>query len=249
MTESEEDIIWLRPEKPLRGKAPSYSRADIAAAAVRIADAEGLDAVSMRKVAGEVGAGTMSLYRYVRSKEELIALMVDAISAQDAEQPWPEAGDDWTGVLRDCARGSRQAVLDHSWFPVAAAMVRTPGPNMLKLMERVMAALDRPELGADELFQIVLSVNTFAQGYAQNEIAEIAAGIGPGPAEDRTDESERAYLNWMASSGEYPYLSRMIEEAQTPHQDADDQFDAMLDWLIQGIAARIESRAAAGRHG
>ncbi|MBW8704526.1 hypothetical protein MBT84_33500 [Streptomyces sp. MBT84] len=62
------EVIWARPERAGRGPKPAYSRADIADAAVRIADAEGLDAVSMRRVAAELGCGTMSLYNYVPAR-------------------------------------------------------------------------------------------------------------------------------------------------------------------------------------
>ncbi|MBC2903335.1 TetR/AcrR family transcriptional regulator [Streptomyces sp. PSKA01] len=75
-------VIWARPERTGRGPRPAYSRADIAAAAVRIADAEGLDSVSMRRVAAEVGCGTMSLYNYVPRKADLYELMVDEVSAE-----------------------------------------------------------------------------------------------------------------------------------------------------------------------
>lgn len=75
------EVIWARPERAGRGPKPAFSRADIAAAAVRIADAEGLDAVSMRKVAAELGCGTMSLYNYVPRKEDLHELMLDAVES------------------------------------------------------------------------------------------------------------------------------------------------------------------------
>ncbi|WP_020495230.1 TetR/AcrR family transcriptional regulator [Sciscionella marina] len=239
MSGSEDEVIWLRPEKPTRGKTPAYNRADIAAAGVRIADAVGLDGLSMRKVAAELGAGTMSLYRYVRSKDELLALMVDSILGDP--ESWPGDYRDWAGVLRLCAHGSRSAVLEHPWFPVASVYANPPGPNMLRAMEHMMAALDRPGLRIDELFQIVTTVMTFAQGYAQNELAERAAGLGTGPVEETTTEAEKRYMVRMAESGEYPYLSRLIAEARTPHQDADAQFDAMLDWVIEGILARVRA--------
>lgn len=240
MSEAEDEIIWLRPEKPARGKAPAYSRADIAAAGKRIADAEGLDGLSMRKLAAELGAGTMSLYRYVRGKDELLALMVDSVVEPQTDAEASAEG--WERVLRDCARGSRSAVLAHPWFPVASARVHPPGPNMLRAMETVMAAVAQPGLRTDELFQIVSTVMTFAIGYAQNELAERAAGFGSGPVEDRTSEAERAYIMRIVDSGEFPYLGRVITEAETPHQSADDQFESMLDWVIEGIGARIRRR-------
>ncbi|NUR05314.1 MAG: TetR/AcrR family transcriptional regulator, partial [Streptomyces sp.] len=76
------EVIWARPERTGRGPKPAFTRADIAAAAVKVADEGGLDAVSMRHVAAELGCGTMSLYNYVPRKEDLYELMVDAISGE-----------------------------------------------------------------------------------------------------------------------------------------------------------------------
>lgn len=247
MSEPDDTIIWMRPEKkPARGKAPAYRRADIAAAAVAIADADGLDAVTMRRVAGEIGAGTMSLYRYVRSKDELHALMVDALMAPSPEDAEWAGGQDLAGFLRAMATSARQLVLDHPWFPAASAGIKTPGPNMLRGMDISMGVLDRPGLDVDEVFQILLSVMIFAQGYAQHELAELAAGITPGPVEETIadDSAEQRYVLAMMNSGEYPYLTKVITQARTPHRDAQAQFDAMLDWLLRGIESLVQSRTA-----
>src|SRR2546429_919999 len=92
------DVVWTRPVRPLRGPQPAHSRADLVAAAVRVADAEGIAAVSMRRVAAEIGAGTMSLYRYVSRKDDLLDLMVDAALG---EMDLPDApSGDWRADLR-----------------------------------------------------------------------------------------------------------------------------------------------------
>ena len=77
--EGDPALIWLREEP--RGRRASHTRAEIARAAVEIADGEGFDAVSMRRVARQLGAGTMTLYHYVRNKDELITLMADEVMA------------------------------------------------------------------------------------------------------------------------------------------------------------------------
>ena len=80
-------MIWARPERAAKGPAPSRSRAQIAAAAVQLADDEGLEAVSMRKVAAALGIGAASLYRYIESKDELYELMVDHVEGEDGPLP------------------------------------------------------------------------------------------------------------------------------------------------------------------
>src|SRR5580698_5990988 len=75
-------VVWMLPDRPGRGPRPSHSREQIAAAAIRIADAEGLDAVTMRRLAAEIGCGTMTLYRYVPTKDHLLDLMIDVTEGE-----------------------------------------------------------------------------------------------------------------------------------------------------------------------
>src|SRR5882757_11529334 len=109
------EVIWARPERAGRGPRPAHSRADIAAAAVRIADAEGLDGVSMRHVAAELGCGTMSLYNYVPRKEDLYELMVDAFSGE-YDLPEQPSGD-WRANMLMVAVQARALIHRHPWLP------------------------------------------------------------------------------------------------------------------------------------
>ena len=93
--------MWARPQPPRR--QPRYTREEIAATALRIADAEGIDAVSMRRVAAELGAGTMTLYHYVRTKDDLLALVSDAVVGENIV-PAHELPDDWREALSAIAR-------------------------------------------------------------------------------------------------------------------------------------------------
>src|ERR1700679_413907 len=91
------EVIWGRPERAARGPAPSLSREQIATAAVTLADTQGIEALSMRAMAAVLGVGAVSLYRYVGRKDELIELMVDAVSGRDLEC---EPRGDWRRGLR-----------------------------------------------------------------------------------------------------------------------------------------------------
>src|SRR5437016_6689746 len=115
----------MRPERPARGPQPSHSRDEIAAAAVAIADAEGIEAVSMRRVAAEIGAGTMSLYRYVPRKEDLVDLMIDQVSA---EQLAPDPTGDVRADLVEAARRQRALIHRHPWLVQALRTTPSPGP-------------------------------------------------------------------------------------------------------------------------
>lgn len=228
----------MRPEVTGRGRAPAYSREQIAQAAVTVADAEGIDAVTMRRVASEIGAGTMSLYRYVRGKDELYALMVDFVCAPD-EQPHPHR--DWVELLAGHGRSVRALVLAHPWFPTLQAAIPAPTPNMLRGMEDLMAGLDEPGRGIDELLELVTTVSTFAMGFAQNELAEARAVLHSGLDRRQRMRQQAGYLQSLMDTGNYPYLRRIVVDAVSPHRDPQANFERALDRIITGVALTVRS--------
>src|SRR5580698_6623577 len=108
----EATLIWLRPEPS--GRKPRFTRAEIARTAIGIADAEGFDAVTMKRIAAELGAGTMTLYYYVRNKADIVALMQDAIMA-DVLIPSEEFPAGWRERMSAIARRTRQVLMAHPW--------------------------------------------------------------------------------------------------------------------------------------
>jgi AcrR family transcriptional regulator len=228
-------IIWMRPEATGRGKPPAHSREQIAKAAIAIADSEGIDAVSMRRVAAEIGAGTMSLYRYVRGKDELHALMVDY-----ASDPYDlPAQMEWTRALRAIAVHSRQLVRQHPWYPVLAASIAFPGPRMLYGFERMMSYLDDLGLGIDEMLEIVMMAQSLAFGFAQNEMMEEAAIQHSGLDREQWELRQAPYVGSLVDSGQYPYMSRVIVEAVTLRLDSDGQFERFVQRFLAGVAATL----------
>src|SRR6476660_5128504 len=129
------EVIWARPERAGRGPKPAYSRADIAAAAVRIADGGGLDAVSMRHVAAELGCGTMSLYNYVPRKEDLYELMVDAVGGE--HELWEPTGD-WRADMGRVAGQTRALMQRHPWMTRLMSPVYGFSPNALRYLEHCL---------------------------------------------------------------------------------------------------------------
>lgn len=234
---SGEPIIWMRPEHPGKGPAPKHSRDEIATAAVAIADAEGVDAVSMRKVAARIGAGTMSLYRYVHNKDELYALMVEHVMVDTGGQA---PGADWAAQLRRLAWGIRALVLEHPWYPTVAAGISAAGPKMIRGLEYAMASVDGLGIDIDEMLEIVTMAMTFATGMAQDEIAERQAILRSGLDKTTWQYRDADYIRALIASGDHPYLRRIVVDARIPHEDADSRFARALDRLIAGIAATIE---------
>src|SRR5690349_20491948 len=140
--------IWMRPQRNSRGPDPTYSREQITAAAIKVADAEGIEAVSMRRIAREVSAGAMSLYRYLGSKDDLIELMTDAVLGED---PLPDKpGEGWRAGIQRMADRSRAIMLRHPWAATLSPGRPGFGPNMMVTMEASLRYVDGLGLSSDE---------------------------------------------------------------------------------------------------
>src|ERR1700744_2702443 len=147
------DLLWGRRGQGKRGPRPGLSTDQIVEAAIRLADAEGLEAVSMARVAAELGFTTMSLYRYVANKDELLQLMWNAATF-GAEQLVIE-GDDWRSRLRAWAIIQRDMMDRHPWvahMPMAAPPL---APNSLHLVERGLGTMDDTGLPDSEKLRVI----------------------------------------------------------------------------------------------
>ncbi len=161
--------IWARPEPG--GRRPRLSRAQIAAAAIAIADADGFDAVSMRRIAGALGVGTMSLYRYITTKTDLLALVDDALVGE-ALVPG-ELPADWRDALALVVRCTRDVYLRHPWAvhsiqgrPATSAALA--GPNGLRHLEQSQAALASAPLDAEARLDLLAIVDDYVIGHLLN---------------------------------------------------------------------------------
>jgi AcrR family transcriptional regulator len=236
----ESTLVWERPEPPSRPAPSPLSRDRIVRAAIELADADGLEAVSLRKVAAALGAGPMRLYGYLSTKEELLDLMVDAVYG---EIPAPEsAGGDWRGALRSLAGGVRRTALRHEWFADLLGGRPHLGPNALAHLEASLAVLDGvPGFGGIEaVMQATHTVNAYVIGAVRSELAESRAERATGLGEREWQATTGPYLVRMFATGRYPTLAKVVHEAE--HPDAETVFDTGLDQVLDGVAARLTGR-------
>ena len=185
------DLLWGRRGRGQRGPKPGLSVDAIVAAAIRLADAEGLEAVSMARVAEQLGFTTMSLYRHVASKEELLQLMWNA-SAQGTED-LVLAGEDWRARLRAWATTQREGIDRHPWITQMPMAAPPMGPNSLTFVERGLEAMDGTGLADVDKLRVIglissytLSEARMAHDAARAARAAAAAAAGlprcpPGP--------------------------------------------------------------------
>ncbi|MEU5211301.1 TetR/AcrR family transcriptional regulator C-terminal domain-containing protein [Streptomyces sp. NPDC020742] len=221
--------LWLSPARSGRGRRPAFSRAAITAAAVALADAEGLEAVTMRRVAAQVGAGVMSLYSYAPDKETLLELMVDHVSGEPPA-PAPLTGD-WRVDLRAIGHHQRALMLRHPWLPGTLTTRRSLGPNALAFLEHALAALRPTGLDGAARLEAFAQLTGFVSGHVGHEIAQADAARSPGRA-----AAEARYLGAVAADGHHPELAEALAAPAHP-ATPEATFTRFLDRLLDGFAA------------
>jgi AcrR family transcriptional regulator len=219
----------------------------IVAAAIRIADAEGLEAVSMAHVADQLGFTTMSLYRHVASKEELLQLMWNA-SAQGAEE-LVITGDDWRARLRMWAMVQREMIDRHPWITQMPMAAPPMAPNSLTFVERGLEAMDDSGLpDADKLRVIgLISSYTLSEARMAHDAARAArqaqaATTGTEPLPAWTWEG---LVREVADEQTYPRLHRLAWSASIGDDSSgwneEEEFRFGLDRILDGIEVLIRT--------
>jgi AcrR family transcriptional regulator len=235
---SNRGVIWDRPERAARGPAPSLSREEIATAAVALADRRGIEAVSMRSLAVELGVGATSLYRYVARKDELIELMVDAVMGNDLQF---EVHGDWRDDLRSFAHGLRAMTLRHPWMAVPSAGLRNFGPNTAGRYEQVLSTIDGLGLDIDEMLVMVETLDAFVRGRALEELSEQEAVRRSGLDQEQWMQTQIPYIESLIASGRYPLLTRVVFDARAPHDPhrLERGFALGLERVLDGLSTML----------
>jgi AcrR family transcriptional regulator len=212
--------------------------------AVDLADSEGLDAVSLPRVARELGYSTMALYRHVGSKDELLVLMQD----HAAGEPPPGATGPWRPMLRTWAVAQRDLLRQRPWIARLAVSGPPAGPRQIAWMESGLRALAQTKLRWPEK----IGVLTLLSGYVRHSTL-LALDLGGGRERSRraSEAAERHYGRTMAAlvdAGRYPETAKLLAsgvfERPPARQDsqADPDFDFGLERILDGVEAVVEPR-------
>ncbi|MEE4417872.1 TetR/AcrR family transcriptional regulator [Streptomyces bugieae] len=231
------ELLWGAKESPGR---TGLNLAGIVAAAIEVADAEGLPALSMRRVAERLGFTTMSLYRHVPGKAELIELMRDAVVGElDLSAPdHSDSGDvDWRTGMEAWARAHWTLHLRHPWLVHTAGSRRLPGPNIMADYERALQIAEGTGLRASEVVAVVSLVAGFVKTAAQ-QVHEV-----------RHEERESGVSNaqwWRGQEelvermGPYPALGRLWQAGA--FDEPEDPFDFGLARTLDGVELLVARR-------
>ncbi len=215
---------------------------------MEIADEEGIDAVSMRKVARHLGAGTMSLYHYVHTKDDLLALMDDAMMAEliiaDGEMP-----EGWRARLTLIASRSFAAWMKRPWTLSADEEGFRVGRNGLRHMEQSLEALEELAIEPALKFEILLQVDDYVIGFALRERQTRGADM------ERALEMKELsrFVNEELATGRYPQLSGLFPpgsdavaewRALIPQVDDGSRFERGFTRLLDGIEVDLKASGA-----
>jgi AcrR family transcriptional regulator len=241
-------LLWLRPEPRQRPSRPARTRSEIARAAISIADGEGFEALTMRRVAAELGMATMSLYSHVASKDEMIELASDELLAEIVLERMPN---NWREALTMIARRSREFFLRHPWVLNAADAWPTGGPNLMRHIEQTVAAVSTLELDRTIRWDVARAVDAYALGAASDEIQDERMRSADEERGGSLAHERDAFFATMLATGEYPHLAADVA-AGGPDQawdspDNEARFERGLAWLLDGIAAEEAAALAKKR--
>lgn len=207
-------------------------------AAVALADAEGLEAVSLRGVAAELNAGFMRLYGHVSTKQELLELMGDHVYGE-VMAAGPLASGKWRRALTDLARRLREASLAHPWFSIVLAGRQRAGPNALVFTEAALEAISHDKAFAriDVALSALRALNAYVLGAIASEAAERQARIETGLTEAQWRRQRWPAMAAAIASGKFPQIERVVRDAE--HADPEEEFEDGLQYLLDGIASHL----------
>jgi AcrR family transcriptional regulator len=230
---------WGMRERPHRGPRPGLSLGRIVDAAVRVADAEGLGAVSMGRVAAELGTAPMSLYRHVSAKEELLTLMVDAAWGPAPDGPAP--GEGWRAGLSRWAWALRAGARRHPWvirIPLNGLPIM---PNEVAWFENALACLSGTGLSEARKASVIMLLAGYVRTLATTE-ADIQAAIrASGLAPTEWMASYPRMLAELADPARFPALAAFIAAGVfEAYDDPDDEFIFGLDRILDGVEVLVK---------
>ncbi|HEU4491990.1 MAG TPA: TetR/AcrR family transcriptional regulator [Jiangellales bacterium] len=239
-------LLWRdAAAAPRRGPQRALDLDAVVAAAIAVADAEGLDAVTMRRVAEELGVGAMTLYTYLPGKAELLDLMLDAAYAS---MPRADAtGRPWRERLAAVADENRALFAAHAWAATVSTLRPPLGPGLMTKYEHELAALDGIGLDDVEMDDCLTLVLTFVQASARDAVDARAARHQSAMDDEQWWAANAGLLARLLDPGTHPLASRVGSAAGAAHGSAHDPEHAYrfgLERLLDGIAALVEARGA-----
>lgn len=235
------DLLWDTGRRPGRGPRPGLTLERIVEVAVEVADRDGLGAVSMRRIATELGTGTMSLYRYVPGKGELIDLMLDRVQ-RTSEDPGDFGDGGWRSALEALGHGTLALYRRHTWLLEVNQSRPVLGPSALDGMEKVLARIRPMGLTDPELVSTIVMIDGYVVGAARTQVYQEEAERGSGLTDAQFWGAHEPVLVKAMTSGRYPALASLSENA---FGAGFDHFEFGLQRILDGLEVLVAARRSA----
>jgi AcrR family transcriptional regulator len=229
--------VSVRKQRQVASEA-GLSKQRLVAEAIRLADREGVDGLSMRRLAGELGAGAMSLYHYVANKEELLDAMIDVVFG---EIELPPEGTDWQSAMRRRSVSARDVLARHPWAIGLMESRTSPGPAHLRHREAVTACLRKAGFSVVMATHANWLLDVYVYGFALQ-----AASLPFDTAGEFADMAEDVYLPQLPAA-EFPYLNESAAGLLAAGYDPAEEFTFGLDLVLAALEPlRGDATGAAG---
>ena len=233
--------------RSVRSGAGAVTRQRVIESAIAIADAEGVVAVSLRRIAVNLNVSTMSLYRTIANKDDLLAGMMDTLMGEEAWPVTPPRG--WRAQLEYIAHRQWRGYQSHPWLAQIVSLTRPQlAPNAMRHTEWALRAIDGYGLDATTRLYIVLTLFGHVRGAATGLEAEQQAERDTGIDIEEWMRVHDTRFAPVIQSGRFPHLAKLDNNADVAF-DLDALFEFGLTRLLDGFAALIRLRSAAARGG
>jgi AcrR family transcriptional regulator len=228
-------LIWTRPER-VQQERPALSRERIVRVALEMADTEGIDAISLRRIAARLHVSAMALYWYIERKEDVFELMIDA--AYGEVPPAEPGSQDWRSQLQEMAVQVRAMMHRHPWFASLIGHRAILGPNALKQTDSLLAIVSQLGFDMTTSMSILVMFNAYIVGFVLGEMGEAEAQRRTGQSSQEWQEHVAPYMQeQVIASGRYPHLARYLVESED--RLSEERFLFGLTRLLDGIAAYV----------
>lgn len=239
-------LLWGVQERPKRGPKPRLTIGEITRVAIGLADAEGLEAVSMRRVGEQLGVTAMSLYSYVPSKAELLDVMLDTVCGEVPTTDEPERG--WRARLERIARDNRELYVRHPWLLQVATTTRPPlGPKVVAKYEHELRAVDGLGLSDIDMDLIVSLISDYVHGAVRTAIEAAQAEQRTGITDEQWWEAHAPLLEKVVDWQRFPVATRVGSAAGQAYNAAVDpqrSFEFGLQRLLDGLEMYVRNATA-----
>ncbi|WP_127501972.1 TetR/AcrR family transcriptional regulator [Actinoplanes solisilvae] len=211
--------VWLRERRTGVGRPAERSRSEVTTAAIALADREGLAAVSMRRVAAELGTGAASLYRYVDRRDDLLDLMTDEVVAG---YQLPAPGGPWLPGLLEVCRQGRELMRRHGWLPELVLTRSALGPHGTDLLEHVLALLAEHPASVGRKLEAFAVMNALTAALTLNELNNDSGAL----------QRQGAYLAHTVAAGRHPHLTAALTGGSL---EPAPQFEDTMSRVLTGL--------------